>query len=124
MKRLVFVACALAAVVALPVAAAAQPVHADSPKVTMTFTQDIAVGTTVLPPGAYKFQCRTFEGKTFLVVTAVDGGKEITRVECVREMLDKKVAESQIVSLLRPDGHRTLTGVRIRGEMVSHRVVD
>ena len=35
-----------------------------------------------------------------------------------------RAADSQIVSLLRPDGQRTLTGVRIRGEMVSHRVVD
>lgn len=124
MKRLVFVACALVGVLALPVAAAAQPVHADSPRVTVTVTNDVAVGTTVLRPGAYKFQCRTFDGKTYLVVTSVEKGKEITRVECVREMLDNKVSESELVSLLRADGQRRLIGVRIKGEMVSHRVVD
>ena len=127
MKRLVLVACAALAVLILPFAAAAQPAHAthaDSPKATMSLTGDIVVGTTILQPGEYKFQCRTFEGKTFLVITAVDTGKEITRVPCVRDMLDAKIPDSELRTLLRPDGKRTLTSVRIKGEMVSHRLVD
>jgi hypothetical protein len=124
MKRLVLVACASLAVLLLPLAAAAQPAHADSPKATMTLTQNMTVGTTILQPGEYKFQCRTFEGKTFLVVSSADTGKEITRVPCVREMLDAKVPDSELRSLITPDGMRTLTGVRIKGEMVSHRIVN
>jgi hypothetical protein len=123
MKRLLLTACASLAVLLLPVAASAQPAHADSPKVTMTLAQDMVVGTTTLQPGVYKFQCRTFDGKTFLVVTS-DNGKEITRVACVREMLDAKVADSELRSLLRPDGKRALTAVRLKGELVSHRIVD
>ena len=124
MKRLVLIACASLAVLLLPVAASAQPAHADSPKVTMTLTQDMVVGTTVLQPGEYRFQCRTFDGKTFLVVTSVQTGKEITRVPCVREMLDAKVTDSELHSLIRPDGQRALTTVRLKGEMVAHRIVD
>ena len=123
MKRLVLVACASLAVLLLPLAAAAQPAHADGPKATMTLTQNMIVGTTVLQPGEYRFQCRTFEGKTFLIVSSVETGKEITRVPCVREMLDAKVPDSELRSLV-ADGMRTLTGVRIKGEMVSHRIVN
>ena len=124
MKRLVLVACASLAVLLLPLAATAQPAHADSPKATMTLTQNMTVGTTILLPGEYKFQCRTFDGKTFLVVSSVETGKEITRVPCVRDMLDAKVPDSELRSLIARDGTRTLTGVRIKGEMVSHRIVN
>ena len=124
MKRLVLVACASLAVLLLPLAAAAQPAHVDSPKATMTLTQNMIVGTTVLQPGEYRFQCRTFDGKTFLVVSSVETGREITRVPCVREMLDAKVTDSELRSLINSDGMRTLTGVRIKGEMVSHRIVN
>jgi hypothetical protein len=123
MKRLVLAACVSLAVLLLPVAASAQPAHADSPKVTITLAQDVVLGTTTLRPGAYKFQCRTFDGKTFLVVTS-ESGKEITRVACEQEILDAKVAESELRTLLRADGTRTLTGVRLKGEKVSHRIVD
>jgi hypothetical protein len=124
MKRLVLVACASLAVLLLPLAAAAQPAHADSPRVTMILAQDTLVGTAVLQPGEYRFQCRTFEGKTFLVVSSVETGKEITRVPCVRETLDAKVPESALRTLLTPDGKRTLTLVKIKGELVAHRIVN
>lgn len=124
MKRLVLVACASLAVLILPAVASAQPVHADSPKAALTVTQDLVVGTTVLHPGEYKFQCRTFDGKTFMVVTSVETGKEITRVRCEAGMLDAKLSESQVLTLLRPDGTRALTAVRIKGEMVEHRLVN
>jgi hypothetical protein len=124
MKRLMLALCAPIALIAFPVLAAAQPVHADSPKVTIVVAQELVVGTTILQPGDYKFQCRTFDGKTFLVVTSAADGREITRVPCVREMLDGKVTDSEYRTLLRPDGKRTLTLVRIKGEAVAHRIVD
>jgi hypothetical protein len=124
MKRLMFVVCAAIAVLALPALAAAQPAHLDSPKVTIVVAQDLVVGTVTLLPGEYKFQCRTFDGNTFLIVSSVETGKEITRVACKREMLDNKVTESEYRSLVRPDGKRTLTVVRIKGDMVAHRIVD
>ena len=123
MKRLLLAASVSLAVLILPVAASAQPAHAVSPKVTMTLAQDVVVGTTTLRPGVYKFQCRMFDGKTFLVVTG-ETGTEITRVECEQEILDAKVEESQLRSLLRADGTRKLTAVRLKGEKVSHRIVD
>jgi hypothetical protein len=124
MKRLVFIACASLAVLVFPLRADAQDAHGDSPKTTLTVTKTLAVGTTILQPGAYKFQCRTFGGRTFLVVTSVDTGKELARVPCVRETLDAKVTDSDYRNMVRADGTRTLTRVRIKGESVAHRVVD
>jgi hypothetical protein len=126
MKKLI-AAAALAAVSLLPVRAFAQATPhdhaADSSRVLITVSQPLVVGTTILQPGDYKFQCRTFGGKTFLVVTAVDTGKEMVRVPCVRETLDAAVVESQFSTTAREDGKRVLTGVRIKGEAVAHRVV-
>jgi hypothetical protein len=124
MKSLTFIACAALAVCAMPVRAFAQPTHADSPKAAIVVSQDLVVGTTILQPGEYKFQCRTFDQKTFLVVTSVETGKEIARVPCVREMLDAKVTDSEFRSITRQDGKKQLTSVRIKGEAVAHRVVN
>jgi hypothetical protein len=124
MKHVLFIACAAFAVCALPVRALAQPTHADSPKATIIVTQELVVGTTILQPGEYKFQCRTFDQKTFLVVTSTETGKEIVRVPCVREMLDAAVTDSDFRSIARQDGKKKLTSVRIKGEAVAHRVVD
>ena len=124
MKRLVFVACASLAILVFPVLADAQHAHADSPRITLTVTKSLAVGTTILRPGAYKFQCRTFDGRTFLVVTSVETGKELARVPCVEETLDAKVTDSDFRSRPLEDGTRTLLSVRIKGEAVAHRVVD
>ena len=124
MKRFVFVACASLAVLVFPVRAFAQHAHADSPKTTLTVTTQLVVGTVILQPGQYRFQCRTFDGRTFLIVTLVGSGKEIARVPCVQETLDAKVAASDYRSVVREDGKRTLTSVRIKGESVAHRLVD
>jgi hypothetical protein len=123
MKRLMFIACASLAVLVFPLRAAAQHVHADSPKTTLTVTSTLVVGTTILQPGQYRFQCRTFDGRTFLIVTAING-KEIARVPCVKETLDAMVIESDYRSALREDGKRTMTSVRIKGELVAHRLLD
>ena len=124
MKRLVFVACASLAVLVFPLRADAQGTHADSPKTTLSVTKALAVGTTILQPGNYKFQCRRFDGRTFLVVTSVETGKELARVPCVEETLNAKVTDSDYRSIARADGTRTLTSVRIKAEAVAHRVVD
>jgi hypothetical protein len=127
MKKLI-AAASLLAVFLLPARAFAQPTpqhdHAvDSPKVLIVVTQPLIVGTSILKPGDYKFQCRDFGGKTFLVVTVADTGKEIVRVPCVREMLDGAVTETQFNSIVRDNGARELTSVRIKGEAVAHRVI-
>ena len=124
MRRLVFVACASLAVLVFPVRAFAQHAHADSPKTTLTVTTPLVVGTSILQPGQYRFQCRTFDGRTFLIVTSVAGGKEIARVPCVKESLDARVADSDYRAVVREDGKRTLTSVRIKGETVAHRLLD
>jgi hypothetical protein len=124
MKRLVLIACASLAVLVFPLRAVAQHAHADSPKTTLTVIKPLVVGQTTLPPGQYRFQCRTFEGRTFLIVTSVSSGKEIARVPCARETLDAAVTYSDYRSIPREDGKLTLTSVRIKGELVAHRVVD
>lgn len=123
MKRTVFIVCALA-VLLLPVRAFAQPAHTDSPKTTLTVTHSMMVGTVMLQPGDYKFQCRMFNGKTFLVVTSISTGKEIARVPCERQTLDAPVVNSDYRAAIGADGTRTLTMVRIKGESVAHRLID
>src|SRR4029077_13113921 len=60
MKKLI-AAAALAAVSLLPARAFAQATPhdhaADSPRVLITVSQPLVVGTTILQPGDYKFQC-------------------------------------------------------------------
>ena len=123
MKRLL-IACASFAVLLFPLRAVAQHHAADGLKATLTVTKTLVVGTTILLPGNYKFQCRTFDGKTYLVVTSVETGKELARVPCVKEALDAKVTDSDFRSIVRDDGKRQLTSVRIKGEAVSHRLLD
>jgi hypothetical protein len=125
MKSLMLVACA-ALVVLFPLRAAAQDAThvADSPKVTITVENPTLVGTTVLKPGEYKFQCRHVDGKSFLVVTDTSSAKEIVRVPCTQETLKEKVADSQLRSILQPDGSRKLQSVRIKGETIGHTVVN
>lgn len=125
MKKMI-AAVALVAASLLPVRATAQAVHDhsyDSPKTTLTVDQPLVVGTTVLKPGEYKFQCRTFGDKTFLVVTSAESNKEITRVPCVKETLSAAVTDSQFRSIARPDGTRVLVTVKFKGEAVAHNVV-
>ncbi len=125
MKKLIV---ALAVVIAplLPARALAQATHDHSyasPKAAITVDHPLVVGYTILKPGDYKFQCRTFGDKTFLVVTNADTGKEVARVPCVREALDAAVTDSETRSLIRPDGARVLVSVKIRGEAFAHNVV-
>lgn len=124
--RKITAAFALVAASLLPVRATAQAGHDhpyESPKTTLTVEQPLVVGVTILKPGEYKFQCRTFGDKTFLVVTAADSNKEITRVPCVKETLNAPVTDSQFRSIARPDGKRVLVSVKIKGESVAHNVV-
>ena len=119
----VIVALAAAVLLAMPARAFAQPAHADSPKATVFITQALLVGPTILLPGEYKVQCRMFEGKTFLVVTFSDNGKEVVRVPCEREILSDKVAQTQLRVTTNGNGAQTLQSVRIRGELVAHRLL-
>ena len=125
MKKMI-AAFMLVAASLLPVRAIAQTAHDhpyDSPKATISVEKDLVVGTTVLKTGEYKFQCRTLEGKTFLVVTDAQTGKELARVPCVRETLDAQVTDTQFRSVVRQDGTRVLVSLRIKGEAFAHNLV-
>ncbi len=123
MRSLMFAVCA-AAVLLLPVRAVAQtPAHADSPKVTITVATATLVGTTTLKPADYRFQCKHFDGKTFLVISEVGTGKEVTRVPCEEESLTQKSEFSELRSVVKTDGTRALQSVRIKGETIAHRIV-
>jgi len=127
-KPLTLIAVALFAICVTPTTAVAQAGHImlkDSPKAELTITYPLAVGNTVLTPGTYKFQCRAFEGgRTFLVVTLADTGKEVARTPCVRDSVDSRVANSAFWTTIGATGVRTLTKVEIAGESVTHRLVD
>ncbi len=125
MKKTV-AAFALVAASLLPVRAIAQTAHDhpyNSPTATINVERELVVGTTILKPGEYKIQCRTFDNKTFLVVTAANSNKEIARVPCVKETLNAPITDTQFRSVARADGTRVLVTVKIRGEAVAHNIV-
>jgi hypothetical protein len=123
MRSLMLAVCVAA--VLLPLRAAAQEAaSADSPRVTITVANPTLVGDTLLAPGEYRFQCRHVDGRTFLVVTAPHGDKEIARVPCEQEVLPDKIVNSELRSVIAADGMRTLQSVRIKGEFVAHRVAN
>lgn len=123
MKRFILAASVTVVALLLPLRAAAQPVHADSPKATLIVVNEVVVGTATLLPGEYKIQCKTIEGKTFLVVVSTENGREVARVACVREAFDGKVPDTTYGTAPGAAGKRTLTWVRIKGETSQHKVM-
>jgi hypothetical protein len=124
MKRLILVASIALVALASPLWAVAQPAHhADSPKAALYVADDLAVGTVVLPAGQYRIQCRTINGKTFLVIIVPDTGKEAARVPCQPGAFDGKINDTQYGTQKDPAGKRTLSWVRIKGETSQHNVV-
>ena len=118
------VLCGVLVTVAVPVLALAQPPHAmNSPKAELQLTEPLVVGSVTLKPGEYKFQCKKIGEQEFLVVTSADDGREVARVPCRPEELQKKIELSEFRSVPRPDGIHALTSLRIKGETVAHRVV-
>lgn len=122
MTRIISFALAIIGLISLPVRAADQTERANSPKADFHLTQNMVVGTTTLKPGNYKVQCVMAGDKEFLVVTSADDGKEVARVPCHPEELQAKTQFSDFRFTKRADGVAELTGARIRGEKVEHRV--
>jgi hypothetical protein len=122
MTRIVVFVCAFVALVAVNARAADPNMHPKSPKVEFNTSTTLAVGTSTLKPGTYKFQCVTIGDADFLVVTNEDG-KEVARVPCRPEELTARNDMSDYRFTRRPDGMAELTGVRFRGEKVTHRVI-
>jgi hypothetical protein len=124
MKYIVPVMCGVLASIAFPAFASAQPAHAaNSPKAEFHLSRPLAVGSETLKPGDYKFQCKKIGGQEFLIVTSADKGREVARVPCRPEELQKKIDESAFRSVPRPDGSHALSAVLIKGETMAHRVV-
>ena len=123
MKRTIVAMIGVLAALAIPVLAAAQPAHSEmtTKKADLTLSQPLIVGTTTVEPGEYRYHCVTINGETFLVVTS-DRGNEVARVPCTPEPLAKKTELSDVRTTTR-DGKTYLTAVRIKGEMVMHRIV-
>lgn len=124
MKRAARILSSVLALCTLPALASAQMVHrADSPKASLHVTTTLAVGTATLQPGDYNFQCKRIGEQEFLVVTSDADGREVARVPCRPEELQKKVDTSDFRTVVGPGGVPSLTAVRIRGELVAHRVI-
>jgi hypothetical protein len=123
MKRTIVVMIGVLAALAIPVMAAAQPAHSEmTKKAELHVTQPLVVGTQTLKAGEYHYYCVTANGESFLVVTSDEDGKEIARVPCTPETLAKKAEMSDIRTVTR-DGKVYMTAVRIKGELVMHRLV-
>jgi hypothetical protein len=122
MKRSLFVVCLAAIVAFLSTPSFAQTAHVQGGKADLAVSSPLMVGSTTLEPGEYKIQCLTVDGKEYLVVTAK--GKEITRVPCKSEALDKKVTETTVLTSSAANGAKKLTGLRIKGEMSAHIVTE
>lgn len=123
MKRVILAASVALVALLLPLRAAGQPAHADSPKVSLIVANELVVGTATLLPGEYRIQCKTIDGKTFLIVVSTETGKEVARVACVREAFDGKVSDTTYGTSSDSAGKRTLTWVRIKGETSQHKVM-
>jgi len=121
MKRLMFVVLGMLAMVARP--ALAQAPHQDSKPADFHVSSPLVVDTTTLKPGDYKFQCKMIDGKDYLVVTSVENRKEAVRVPCTPTALPGVAEYSQFLSTRSIDGTSALTGVRIKGETVEHRLI-
>ena len=123
MKLVALAAAAALTVVTFPNVAAAQADHhANSKKAEIHLSSPLTVGTTTLKVGDYKFQCVRFGDKDFLVVTTVEGGKEVARVPCTPEDLMDKPSVSDIRSVPDGAGGRVLSAVRVKGDKIAHRV--
>ena len=123
MKLAVLVAAVASTIVAFPNVAASQADHhANSKKAEIHLSSPLTVGTTTLKIGDYNFQCIRFGDKDFLVVTTVEDGKEVARVPCTPEELVEKPNVSEMRAVPDGAGGRVLSGVRIRGEKIAHRV--
>jgi len=123
MKRLSVLLAALAVFVALPTAAVAQEhFEHNSPKADFHLSNALVIGTTTVPPGDYEFQCVFENGKHFLVVIDADG-REVARVPCRPEQLKTKIPISDFRSVTRPDGQAALTALRVKGELIEHRLI-
>lgn len=124
MKLVALAAAVALTIVAFPNVAAAQADHhANSKKAEIHLSSPLTVGTTTLKVGDYKFQCVRIDGVDFLVVTSADDGKEVARVPCTPEPLMDKPSVSDMRTVPDGAGGRVLAAVRIRGEIIAHRVV-
>ena len=123
MKHVIVSVCGAIALLAAPAIALAQyPVHADSPKATLSVSQPLTVGNTLLPVGEYTFECRHIGDTEMLVVTNTDTHKEVARVPCKPQTLVSKVLMSEF-HITTVDGARKLRSLRIKGEAVEHVIV-
>jgi hypothetical protein len=123
MKRLIVV-CGVLLLLAVPGFAAAQASHPEnSGKADFNSSTSFVVGSQTVPAGEYKFQCKTIDGRHYMVVTSADDGAEVARVPCEPEMLSAKAGNSEIRSMSRQGGPTVISSVRFKGEMVAHRII-
>jgi hypothetical protein len=123
MKRTLVATVAAFVVMAFPAVGSAQTEHhvANSKKADFHVSQALAVGNETLKPGDYRFQCVKINGEDMLIVTSADTGKEVARVPCKMEQLDKKTEVSELRTVTKA-GANALSAVRIKGETIAHRV--
>jgi hypothetical protein len=123
MHRFFVVGFAAVVMLAVPALASAQGDHSEKGRKSQFHLSDqVYIGATLVEPGDYKFECKLIDGEHMIVVTPVDGKKDIARVPCKSVALANKVDLSQFRMVTRNDGTRVLADVRFKGEAIAHTV--
>lgn len=86
---------------------------------SITFMEATKVGTTVLPAGEYKVQHLMDGSAHTLVFKSLEKNKEVARVTCTMEKLDKK-ADRTMSHINNVDNQRVLTGLIFAGDDYRH----
>lgn len=77
------------------------------------------LGDTVLKAGTYKVQ-HTIEGQDHVVVFKGTDGKEVARLKCKLEPLNKKAAYTAVTISTNAAGEKEITQIQVSGEDAKH----
>ncbi|HEX9002229.1 MAG TPA: hypothetical protein VGB07_20140 [Blastocatellia bacterium] len=97
------------------------------------FTSEVKAGDTVLKSGMYQVQHLT-EGEDHVIVFKEMGmgagykmgntpvGKEVARLKCIVEPVEKKVSNTKITLRTNNKGEKELAEIQVAGEAFKHRM--
>lgn len=121
MKRAIVFLIGVLASSSLPLMAGEQAAANEVHKATVTVATPLTVGTQTIKAGEYKFECRLVDGQH--VMAFLDSkGNEVAKAPCVQQPLDQKITTTEYRARNNPDGSKSLTAVRIKGETIAHTV--
>ena len=85
----------------------------------LTVAENTKVGDVVVPAGDYKVQHLMENGDHIMVFKSVDRNKEVARVKCTMQKLDKK-SEHTLTMIDTANNQRVMTGIIFAGDDFRH----